>query len=54
MAGSGKVRPSLGDVIRNLRHASSPWAAAKGMAANTKIKIQRRDNCCGHYGDPGC
>ena len=54
MAEETKVRPSLGDVLRNLRHARNPWVALQGMASNTKIKIQRRDNCCGNYGDPGC
>jgi len=49
-----KVRPSLGDAGRNLRHASNPWAAVRGWMSNTALKIRRRDNCCGNYGEPGC
>ncbi len=49
-----KVEPSLGDVLRNLRGARNLLVAARGMVSNSRIKIQRRDNCCGNYGDPGC
>lgn len=49
-----KIKPSLVDVLRNLRGAGSPLAAVRGMAGNTWLKMQRRDNCCGNYGDPGC
>jgi hypothetical protein len=49
-----QVKPSLGDVLRNLRGAGNPLTAVRGMASNTLLKIQRRDNCCGNYGDPGC
>ncbi len=52
--GQTKVKPSLGDVWRNLRGADNPLTAVRGMASNTWLKIQRRDNCCGNYGDPGC
>ncbi len=46
--------PSLGDVIANLRGADNPLEAARGFARNAWLKVQRRDNCCGNYGDPGC
>ena len=49
-----KVQPSLGDVLRNLRGAGNPLTAMRGMVSNTRLKMQRRDNCCGNYGDPGC
>ena len=49
-----KVKPSLGDLARNLRHADNPWAAVKGWVGNTRLKIQHRDNCCGNLGEPGC
>ena len=49
-----KHKPSLIDVLRNLRGAGGPLAAVRGMAGSTWLKIQRRDNCCGNYGDPGC
>ena len=49
-----KVQPSLGDLLRNLRGAGNPLAAIRGMVSNTRLKAQRRDNCCGNYGAPGC
>ena len=51
---SATVKPSLGDMLRNLLGAGNPLTALRGMAGNTLLKIQRRDNCCGNYGDPGC
>ena len=48
------VRPSGADVWANLRGARSPLSALRGMAGNTWLKLRRRDNCCGNYGDPGC
>lgn len=53
-ASSKQVKPSPGDVLRNLLGAGNPLTAVRGMARNTLLKIQRRDNCCGNYGDPGC
>lgn len=50
---SDPIKPSGADVWTNLRGAG-PLAALRGMAANTWIKLRRRDNCCGNYGDPGC
>lgn len=52
MANSPK--PSGADVWANLRGARSPLAALRGMAGNTWLKLRRRDDCCGNYGDPGC
>ncbi len=46
--------PSLADTLANLRSADSPLEAMRGMLSNTWIKLRRRDNCCGNYGDPGC
>lgn len=48
------VRPSGADAWANLRGARSPLAALRGMAGNTWLKLRRRDDCCGNYGDPGC
>ena len=53
-ANETKVQPSLGDLLRNLRGAGNPLSAMRGMVGNTRLKMQRRDNCCGNYGDPGC
>lgn len=50
---SDRIKPSGADVWANLRGAGA-LAAVRGMAANTWIKLRRRDNCCGNYGDPGC
>ena len=49
-----KPAPSFGDVIGNLRGADSPADAVRGLLSNAWIKLRRRDNCCGNYGDPGC
>ena len=51
---SNPIKPSGADVWANLRRAGSPLAALRGMAANTWLKLKRRDDCCGNYGDPGC
>ena len=51
---SNPIKPSGADVWANLRSAGSPLAALRGMAANTWLKLKRRDDCCGNYGDPGC
>ena len=51
---SDRIKPSGADVWANLRGAGSPLAALRGMAANTWLKLKRRDDCCGNYGDPGC
>ena len=40
---STTVKPSLGDMLRNLRGAGNPLTALRGMAGNTLLKIQRRD-----------
>ena len=50
---SDRIKPSGADAWANLRRAGA-LAAVRGMAANTWIKLRRRDNCCGNYGDPGC
>ena len=49
-----KPTPSIGDTIANLRNADNPLHAARGFVSNAWIKLRRRDNCCGNYGDPGC
>ena len=51
---SDRIKPSGADVWANLRGARSSLAALRGMAANTWLKLKRRDDCCGNYGDPGC
>ncbi len=47
-------KPSMGDALANLRGADRPWQAARGFLTNSWIKLRKRDNCCGNYGDPGC
>lgn len=49
-----KPTPSIGDTIANLRSADSPLHALRGFFGNAWIKMRKRDNCCGNYGDPGC
>ena len=51
---ANSVRPSGADVWANLRGAGNPLAALRGMAANSWVKLRRREDCCGNYGDPGC
>ncbi len=51
---SGRINPSGSDAWDNLRGAGGPFAALRGLAANTWLKLRNRDNCCGNYGDPGC
>ena len=53
-AGPTKPNPSLVAVLQNLCGARNPLTAVRGFLSNTWLKIQRRDNCCGNYGDPGC
>ena len=47
-------RPAFTDLIANLRAASSPAAALRGLAAHSWTKLRTRRNCYGDYGAPGC
>lgn len=48
-------RPSLRDMIANLRSADMPWHRALAAAAsNNWRKLRTRSDCCGNLGAPGC
>lgn len=47
------VRPSLRDSLTNLRQIRS-LSDVKTALVNWSLRPRKRQNCCGHYGDPGC
>jgi hypothetical protein len=48
-------RPSPKTLFANWASYDAPFATKLRMAAaNTFIKLRRRQSCCGHPGQPGC
>ena len=42
-------------VFSNWRTYDAPFATKLRLAlSNNLIKIRKRQNCCGNYGEPGC
>jgi hypothetical protein len=48
------VRPSLSAFVDNLRRPvpSGRWLYL--LVRNLGLRVMRRQNCCGHPGEPGC
>ena len=45
---------SFNEFLRGMRQPGSlPWKAQR-FVANMMIRIRRRSDCCGNYGEPGC
>ena len=45
---------SLKSFFNNMR-APMPWPKKIALAfRNNFIKLRKRQDCCGHYGEPGC
>jgi hypothetical protein len=54
MADSKDVRPSPAAAMNNLS-VKMPWRRKLRMAmGNYWIRIAKRQDCCGHPGEPGC
>jgi hypothetical protein len=50
-----RERPSLGAVFTNWREFDAPFLEKLRLAArNSWTKLRKRQNCCGHDGQPGC
>jgi hypothetical protein len=48
------VRPSPAAVVNNFR-VRMPWGKKLRVAmGNYWIRIAKRQDCCGHPGEPGC
>ncbi len=49
-----RPRPSIGDFITNMQ-VPLPWPTKLRMLfGNLWLRIVKRQNCCGHEGQPGC
>jgi hypothetical protein len=54
MADDKKVMPSASAVWNNMR-VKMPWRKKLRVAmGNYWIRIAKRQDCCGHPGEPGC
>jgi hypothetical protein len=51
---SVKKRPSLRAVFTNMKVKMPLHRKLYLVFRNNGIKIWRRQNCCGHLGEPGC
>jgi len=51
---STKKRPSLRAVFTNMKVKMPLHRKLYLVFRNNGIKIWRRQNCCGHLGEPGC
>ncbi len=51
---SAKKRPSLRAVFTNMKVKMPLHRKLYLVFRNNWIKIRRRQNCCGHLGEPGC
>jgi hypothetical protein len=51
---SPKKRPSLRAVFTNMKVKMPLHRKLYLVFRNNGIKIWRRQNCCGHLGQPGC
>ena len=51
---SSKKRPSLRAVFTNMKVKMPLHRKLYLVFRNNGIKIWRRQNCCGHLGEPGC
>jgi hypothetical protein len=51
---SPKKRPSLRAVFTNMKVKMPLHQKLYLVFRNNGIKIWRRQNCCGHLGQPGC
>jgi hypothetical protein len=48
------VRPSLSDFVDNLRRPVPRARWVYLLVRNLGLRVVRRQNCCGHPGEPGC
>ena len=48
------TRPSLRAFLANLK-GPQPWSQKiRLLLRNNWIKLGKLQNCCGHFGEPGC
>ena len=48
-----RVEPSFRDSLANLRRVRS-LGDLKRVVVNWSYRPRYKQNCCGHYGEPGC
>ena len=51
---ASESRPSLNATIANLRAPMPLGKKLRMMARNYWLRIAKRQDCCGHPGEPGC
>ena len=49
-----RFRPSLKAYLTNLSQPMPFWKKVGLVFRNASIRIVKRQNCCGHDGEPGC
>ena len=49
-----KDRPSIRDFLTNLSGPMPFWEKVSLLLRNNAVKIKKRQDCCGHAGEPGC
>lgn len=47
-------RPSPEAAMRNMRVDMPAGRKFRLVVRNNALKLVRLNNCCGHYGEPGC
>jgi hypothetical protein len=48
------MRPSASAFFTNLQVPMPFWRKVRLLLRNNAIKIVKRQDCCGHLGEPGC
>jgi len=54
MCDKDKKRPNINAFFTNLKVEMPLTKKIYLLLRNNKIKIIKRRNCCGNYGEPGC
>ena len=49
-----ELHPNPRSLMSNLRQPMPLGRKVRFVVRNMKIKVQTRQNCCGHPGEPGC
>ena len=47
-------RGNTATAMRNLRQPGSWSWKVERLAVNIGLRVRRRSDCCGNYGEPGC
>ena len=45
----------MGAMVSNWKSYEGPFSTKVRLAVfNNLLKVRKRENCCGHHGQPGC